>query len=130
MSSAGGVTRRTSEAHEFWFLVNRTDRSVRVPGVSGKTLVGARDMDGPRPPVVHPPDVRASGELTQRRDTDDTVARLTPTELQVASVVARGLPTHDLAPQLSVSARTVDLHLRYRQAAISSRTELAHAAHG
>lgn len=74
-------------------------------------------------------ELRASGERAQRRDTEHATApRLTPTELQVASLVARGLPTRDVAAQLFVSPRTVDFHLRniFAKLGVTSRAELAH----
>lgn len=77
-------------------------------------------------------ELRASGERVRRRDVDDTAAHLTPTELQVARLVAQGLPTRDVAAQLFVSPRTVDFHLRnvFAKLAITSRAELAHVPLG
>jgi DNA-binding CsgD family transcriptional regulator len=71
-------------------------------------------------------ELRASGE-TARRRTESGAPRLTPTELQVARLVADGLATRDVAAQLFVSPRTVDFHLRniFTKAGISSRAELA-----
>jgi DNA-binding CsgD family transcriptional regulator len=54
-------------------------------------------------------------------------ASLTPTERQVAGLVAEGLPNQDVADQLFISVRTVTTHLSriYGKLGISSRTELA-----
>ncbi|WP_127127280.1 LuxR family transcriptional regulator [Georgenia sp. SYP-B2076] len=73
-------------------------------------------------------ELRASGERAQRRKTEDATApRLTPTELQVAGLVAHGLPTREVAAQLFVSPRTVDFHLRnvFAKLGVTSRAELA-----
>ena len=71
-------------------------------------------------------ELRASGETARRRDGADTAA-LTPQELQVATLVAQGLPNREVAGQLFVSPRTVDFHLRnvFSKLGISSRAELA-----
>jgi DNA-binding CsgD family transcriptional regulator len=73
-------------------------------------------------------ELRASGE-TARREKASAPGTLTPAELQVASLVAQGLPNRDVAAQLFVSPRTVDFHLRnvFTKLGISSRGELVHA---
>lgn len=73
-------------------------------------------------------ELRASGETARRRDGADT-AGLTPQELQVASLVAQGMPNREVAARLFVSPRTVDFHLRnvFSKLGISSRGELARA---
>jgi DNA-binding CsgD family transcriptional regulator len=74
-------------------------------------------------------ELRASGE-TARRSNPASASRLTPTELQVARLVAQGLANRDVAAQLFVSPRTVDFHLRnvFSKLSISSRGELAHVS--
>lgn len=54
-------------------------------------------------------------------------ARLTPTELRVADMVAEGLSNHEAAQRLSVSAKTIEFHLGniFRKLGIRNRTELA-----
>lgn len=76
-------------------------------------------------------ELRASGETARRRDGGAT-AELTAQELQVAQLVAQGLPNRDVAGRLFVSPRTVDFHLRnvFSKLGISSRTELARARLG
>lgn len=71
-------------------------------------------------------ELRASGETARRRD-DAAMAQLTPTELQVAELVQRGLSNREAAAQLFVSPRTVDFHLRnvFAKTGVASRTELA-----
>ncbi|MGA8046773.1 MAG: helix-turn-helix transcriptional regulator, partial [Dermatophilaceae bacterium] len=78
-------------------------------------------------------ELRASGERARsRRVEDQSSARLTPTELRVATLVARGLPNREVATALFVSPRTVDFHLRnvFTKLGVTSRTELAHASLG
>jgi DNA-binding CsgD family transcriptional regulator len=72
-------------------------------------------------------ELRASGE-TARRNKPSSSSTLTPTEAQVAQLVAQGLANRDVAAQLFVSPRTVDFHLRnvYAKLGITSRGELAH----
>lgn len=55
------------------------------------------------------------------------IGALTPAELQVAVVVARGLTNREAAAQLFLSERTVDHHLShaYSKLGLRSRTELA-----
>ncbi|HEX8766732.1 MAG TPA: helix-turn-helix transcriptional regulator, partial [Jatrophihabitans sp.] len=72
-------------------------------------------------------ELRASGETARKRDAS-TVATLTAQETQVASLVASGLSTRDVAAQLFLSPRTIDFHLRnvFAKTGVSSRGELAH----
>jgi DNA-binding CsgD family transcriptional regulator len=71
-------------------------------------------------------ELRASGETARRRD-DPPATGLTPQELQVARLVAEGLPNREVAARLFVSPRTVEFHLRnvFAKAGVTSRTELA-----
>jgi DNA-binding CsgD family transcriptional regulator len=78
-------------------------------------------------------ELRASGERARRRDPGAAgSADLTPTELEVARLVARGLPTREVAAQLFVSPRTIDFHLRnvFTKLGVTSRAELAHVPLG
>lgn len=75
-------------------------------------------------------ELRASGEQLRGRTPDRSrPPALTPTERQVAALVAQGLPTREVAAQLFVSPRTVDFHLRnvFAKLGVTSRAELAHA---
>jgi DNA-binding NarL/FixJ family response regulator len=53
---------------------------------------------------------------------------LTPQELQVALVVARGATNKEAATALFLSPKTIESHLSsaYRKLGVRSRTELAH----
>jgi DNA-binding CsgD family transcriptional regulator len=55
------------------------------------------------------------------------MAELTPQELQVALVVARGATNREAAAELFLSEKTIETHLSrvYRKLAVRSRTELA-----
>jgi DNA-binding CsgD family transcriptional regulator len=71
-------------------------------------------------------ELRASGETARKRD-ETAPVDLTPTELQVAQLVQRGMSNREVAGQLFVSPRTVDFHLRnvFTKAGVTSRLELA-----
>ena len=68
--------------------------------------------------------LRATGETIRRYE--DTPARLTAQELQVAQLVATGASTKSVAAQLYLSPRTVDSHLRqvFTKLGIASRAAL------
>jgi DNA-binding NarL/FixJ family response regulator len=68
--------------------------------------------------------LRATGETVRRYE--DSPARLTPQELQVAQLVATGASTNAVAAQLYVSPRTVHSHLRqvFTKLGIASRAAL------
>jgi DNA-binding NarL/FixJ family response regulator len=70
-------------------------------------------------------ELRAAGETTHKRD-PDTLAQLTPQELQVAQRVSQGLSNKEVAAQLFLSPRTIEYHLRkvFTKLGISSRAEL------
>jgi DNA-binding CsgD family transcriptional regulator len=70
-------------------------------------------------------ELAASGERVRPRAAART-DELTPHELRVALVVARGATNREAAAELFVSPKTVDFHLRqiYRKLGIRSRAEL------
>jgi len=70
-------------------------------------------------------ELRATGSTVGR--TPDALPRLTPQELQVALVVARGATNHEAAATLFLSQKTIEYHLSniYRKTHIRSRAELA-----
>jgi DNA-binding CsgD family transcriptional regulator len=70
-------------------------------------------------------ELRATGSTVGR--SPDALPRLTPQELQVALVVARGATNHEAAATLFMSQKTIEYHLSniYRKTHIRSRAELA-----
>lgn len=73
-------------------------------------------------------ELAATGETVQRTDLG-AVGRLTPQELQVASLLADGRTTREAAAALFLSPKTVEYHLRkaYVKLGINSREALADA---
>jgi DNA-binding CsgD family transcriptional regulator len=73
-------------------------------------------------------ELRASGETARRRD-PSTRDQLTPQELHIAALAARGLTNPEIGAQLFLSPRTIDYHLRkvFAKLGITSRAELASA---
>ena len=71
-------------------------------------------------------ELRASGE-TARRGDPSAAEQLTPQELQVSLVVARGATNKEAGAALFLSEKTIEAHLGriYRKLGIRSRTELA-----
>ena len=71
-------------------------------------------------------ELRATGQFARRGPSQ--THQLTPQEVQVARLVADGLPTRDVAAHLFLSPRTIDFHLHniFTKTGITSRTELAH----
>jgi DNA-binding NarL/FixJ family response regulator len=70
-------------------------------------------------------ELAATGERVRARDRR-LADELTPHELRVALVVARGATNREAAAELFISPKTVDFHLRhvYRKLGIHSRAEL------
>jgi DNA-binding CsgD family transcriptional regulator len=70
----------------------------------------------------------ATGER-QRSDETDGVASLTPSELRTARMAAAGRSNREIAEDLFVTPRTIEVHLTrtYRKLSIRSRRELADA---
>jgi DNA-binding CsgD family transcriptional regulator len=68
----------------------------------------------------------ASGETARRRD-PSSAGQLTPQELQVALVVAKGATNREAGAVLFLSPKTIEAHLGriYRKLEVRSRTELA-----
>jgi DNA-binding CsgD family transcriptional regulator len=73
-------------------------------------------------------ELRATGERLRQR-TGAPLGELTPQELQVALVVARGATNKEAAAQLYLSPKTIEKHLgsTYMKLGLRSRTELAAA---
>ena len=71
-------------------------------------------------------ELTATGATAPQPVAPDVLAALTPQELQIARLAARGLPNRDIAAQLFLSPRTVAYHLykAYPKLGIASRAEL------
>jgi DNA-binding NarL/FixJ family response regulator len=71
-------------------------------------------------------ELTATGASVSQSAAPDLLAGLTPQELQIARLAARGLPNRDIAAQLFLSPRTVAYHLykAYPKLGIASRAEL------
>ncbi len=71
-------------------------------------------------------ELEATGEQL-RRSAEPVSQRLTPQELQVALVVARGATNREAGSALFLSPKTIETHLGriYRKLSVRSRTELA-----
>jgi DNA-binding CsgD family transcriptional regulator len=71
-------------------------------------------------------ELRASGETARKRD-PSTLTLLTPMELRVAQLVARGRSNKEAAADCWISPRTVAFHLRnvFSKTGVTSRGELA-----
>ena len=76
-------------------------------------------------------ELRATGEMPPR-DTADGLRSLTPQELQVALIVARGSTNREAAATLFLSPKTVEFHLgnTYRKLGVRSRAELVRRVEG
>jgi DNA-binding CsgD family transcriptional regulator len=70
---------------------------------------------------------RARAELARVGGRPPSPDGLTPTEAEVAQLVAQGLTNREVAHALFISPHTVDANLRriYRKLQVRSRTELA-----
>jgi DNA-binding CsgD family transcriptional regulator len=71
-------------------------------------------------------ELEATGE--RRRARGPETSELTPRELQVALIVARGATNREAAAALFLTTKTIEFHLGqiYRKLGLRSRTELAH----
>ncbi|GAA0346936.1 LuxR family transcriptional regulator [Actinoallomurus spadix] len=70
-------------------------------------------------------ELRATGE-TAARTAPGAIDRLTPQELQIATLATQGLTNPEIADQLFLSPRTIDYHLHkvFTKLGIASRTQL------
>ncbi|WP_327589349.1 AAA family ATPase [Nonomuraea sp. NBC_00507] len=72
-------------------------------------------------------ELNATGLTLNRRSQPGLLSRLTPQELQIVQLAARGLSNRDIAAQLLISPRTVSHHLynAFPKLDVASRRELA-----
>ena len=72
-------------------------------------------------------ELAAAGEAIPRASAPPALDQLTPQELQVALLVARGATNREVAAEVFLSAKTVEKHLGnvYRKLELRSRTQLA-----
>lgn len=70
--------------------------------------------------------------MTLTRPDRDPTSQLTPRELQISVLLARGRTTRQVAAALFLSPKTVEYHLRhvYTKFGIDSRSELAARING
>jgi DNA-binding SARP family transcriptional activator/DNA-binding CsgD family transcriptional regulator len=75
-------------------------------------------------------ELRATGATPRRRREGSDPDQLTPHELQVALIVARGASNREAAAALFLSPKTIEFHLAhiYRKLGVRTRTELAGVA--
>ncbi|NMO50026.1 AAA family ATPase [Actinoplanes sp. TBRC 11911] len=76
-------------------------------------------------------ELRATGERLTPRD-PAAMDRLTPQELQIATLVSQGMQNREIASVLFISPRTVEYHLRkvFAKLGIASRTDLVRGGTG
>jgi DNA-binding CsgD family transcriptional regulator len=72
-------------------------------------------------------ELRAAGEQATTLSTGDTLAALSPQELQIVRLVAAGLTNREIGTQLFISPKTVSYHLyrAFPKLNVASRTQLA-----
>jgi DNA-binding CsgD family transcriptional regulator len=118
---------RTLYSYGRWLRRHRRNAEARTPLRSSMALfdaLGARNWGGRARD-----EVRATGESVGRRRPPDASERLTPQELQIAQLAARGLSNREIAERLFVSHRTIGSHLYhiFPKLGITGRTQLRDA---
>ena len=100
-------------------LYERTARAAGADAFAVKTLSGDA--------IVRLIDARAAPQAGQARFGEDPVLELTPRELEILELVARGYRNGAIAKRLWVTEWTVKFHLAnaYRKLGVSNRTEAA-----
>ena len=115
---------RTQLLYGEWLRRERRKRDARV-----QLLASLQTLDtlGARPWANRARiELTATGTVAPHPSAPDLLAALTPQELQIIRLAARGLANRDIAAQLFLSPRTVAYHLykAYPKLGISSRAEL------
>jgi DNA-binding CsgD family transcriptional regulator len=115
---------RTQLLYGEWLRRERRKRDARV-----QLLASLRTFDvlGARPWANRArTELTATGTTAPQPAAPDMLAALTPQELQITRLAARGLANRDIAAHLFLSPRTVAYHLykAYPKLGISSRAEL------
>jgi DNA-binding CsgD family transcriptional regulator len=125
----GMLTQRFEEARTELCFGQRLRRSKRVADAREHLRAAAEGFERLR---AEPWAERARHELEatgeRRRARGPETSELTPRELQVALIVARGATNREAAADLFLTTKTIEFHLGqiYRKLGLRSRTELAH----
>ena len=120
------IRARLELAYGEWLRRHRRRRESRAPLRAARDAFDALGVDPWAERARR--ELRASGESSRRR-TRDALDELTPQELQIVQMAARGLSNREIAQQLYLSHRTVESHL-YRvfpKLGVTSRAQLVGA---
>jgi len=120
------IRARLELAYGEWLRRHRRRRESRAPLRTARDAFDALGVDPWAERARR--ELRASGESSPRRRRD-ALDELTPQELQIVQMAARGLSNREIAQQLYLSHRTVESHL-YRvfpKLGVTSRAQLVGA---
>jgi ATP/maltotriose-dependent transcriptional regulator MalT len=117
------IRARLELAYGEWLRRHRRRRESRAPLRAARDAFDALGVDPWAERARR--ELRASGESSRRRRRD-ALDELTPQELQIVQMAARGLSNREIAQQLYLSHRTIESHL-YRvfpKLGVTSRAQL------
>lgn len=123
------IRARLDLAYGEWLRRSRRRRESRAPLRAARDTFDALGVNAWAERARR--ELRASGESSRRRERD-SLDELTPQELQIVQLAARGLSNREIAERLYLSHRTVESHLYrvFRKLGITSRAQLADALGG